>query len=580
MKPDAIAAQMLEYLPVAVIAMLNDGRVYTNAAGRSSLGAAPATRIELLACAPVLAELIDEPAKPDGIPCVPRTVDLGNQRHHVYNVPLPDAGRALLLASFPLLRELQPELRQLEQSYRDFQEIFRSSFDGIFVVDGKGTTLMVNAGCERNYGLRADEMIGKNVSLFERKGYIKPVIAGRVIAERRRISAVQHTHAGKTIMVTGIPLFDDDGTVRRVIINSRDTTELLQLQEELERVQHNLRRMESEIHELRRENLKLDGVVLHSPSMQRIAALAIRVAKVDTTILVTGESGVGKEVMVKLIHSESSRANGPFIKINCGAIPRELLESELFGYESGAFTGAKRQGKVGLIETANGGTLFLDEIGELPLDLQVKLLQVLQDRSFSRVGGIDTIEVDVRIIAATNVDLEEMVEAKRFRNDLYYRLNVVLIHIPPLRERHDDILPLIHMYLQNFNLQYGFARRLSERALQRLLDYGWPGNVRELRNIVERLVVTAPADLISMEDLPRSFQNDSTFDKTDPADPSAGELDLKSRVAQFEAKLVQETVARLGSTRAAAKYLGISQASVVRKQRGHLSVTDQARAAE
>jgi PAS domain S-box-containing protein len=580
MKPDAIAAQMLACLPIAVIAMLNDGRVYTNAAGRDSLGAAPATRLELLACAPALADLIDEPETAGGIPAATRTVDLGNQRHHVYHVPLPDAGRALLLVSFPLLREMQPELRQLEQSYRDFQEIFRNSFDGIFVADGKGTTLMVNAGCERNYGLRADEMIGKNVSLFERKGYIKPVIAGRVIAERRRISAVQHTHAGKTIMVTGIPLFDDDGTVRRVIINSRDTTELLQLQEELERVQHNLRRMESEIHELRRENLKFDGVVLHSPSMQRIAALALRVAKVDTTILVTGESGVGKEVVVKLIHRESSRANGPFIKINCGAIPRELLESELFGYESGAFTGARRQGKVGLIETANGGTLFLDEIGELPLDLQVKLLQVLQDRSISRVGGTGTIDVDLRIIAATNVDLEEMVETKRFRNDLYYRLNVVPIHIPPLRERHDDILPLIHLYLQNFNLQYGLARRMSERALQRMLDYGWPGNVRELRNIVERLVVTAPDDLISMEDLPRPFQHDDSADKTGPADPSAGEPDLKSRVAQFEAKLVQETVARLGSTRAAAKYLGISQASVVRKQRGDLSATDQDRAAQ
>jgi PAS domain S-box-containing protein len=580
MTPHAIAARMLECLPIGVIAVLDDGRVVTNAAGRASLGAAPATRVELLACAPALAGLIGERQTADGAQAAGRTVDLGSQRHLVCPVSLPDAGHALLLVSYPLLREMQPELRQLEQSYRDFQEIFRNSFDGIFVADGKGTTLMVNAGCERNYGLRADEMIGKHVSLFERKGYIRPVIAGRVIAERRRISAVQHTHAGKTIMVTGIPLFDDDGTVRRVIINSRDTTELQQLQEELERTQHHLRRMESEIHELRRENLKIDGVVLHSPCMQRIAALAIRVAKVDTTILVTGESGVGKEVVVKLIHRESSRANGPFIKINCGAIPRELLESELFGYEGGAFTGARRQGKVGLIETANGGTLFLDEIGELPLELQVKLLQVLQDRSFSRVGGTATIEVDVRIIAATNVDLEEMVEAKRFRSDLYYRLNVVPIPIPPLRERHDDVLPLIHFYLQNFNLQYGVARRLSERALQRMLDYGWPGNVRELRNIVERLVVTAPDDLISVDDLPPAFQRQGIAGKSGAADAPSGEPDLKSRVAQFEATLVQETVARLGSTRAAAKYLGISQASVVRKQRAGQTATEQDRAAD
>jgi PAS domain S-box-containing protein len=565
MKPDAIAAHMLEHLPVGVIVGLDNGRVYTNAAGRSSLGAAPATCMELQACAPMLAEWIDSR---DGVevPAAIRTINLGSEPHHVYGMRLSEGGSALLLFSFQLLRKLQPELRQLEQSYRDFQEIFRNSFDGIFVADGEGNTLMVNPGCERNYDLRAEDMIGKNVTVFDRKGYIKPVIAGRVIAERKRISALQRTHAGKTIMVTGIPLFDDEGNVRRVIINSRDTTELLQLQEELERAQDNLRRMESEILELRRENLRMEGAVLHSRIMQRIAALAIRVAKVDTTILVTGESGVGKEVLVKLIHSESNRANGPFIKINCGAIPHDLLESELFGYESGAFTGARREGKVGLIEMANGGTLFLDEIGELPLELQVKLLQVLQDRCFSRVGGTATIEVDVRIIAATNVDLEEMVQLKRFRNDLYYRLNVVPIHIPPLRDRHDDILPMIHLYLKTFNMQYGLTRRISERALQRMLDYGWPGNVRELRNIIERIVVTAPADLISVEDLPRQFQYEDTFLQSDLTPSSEKGGDFKAQVAQFEAKLVRETVERLGSTRAAAKYLGISQATVVRKQ--------------
>jgi PAS domain S-box-containing protein len=563
MKPDSIAAYVLEQLPVGVIAVLDDGAVYTNAAGCRSLGAAPASRRDLRICAPLLADLIE-----DAGTGAARALDLGTERHHVHPVGLPGIGNALLLLPFPLLRQLQPELRQLEQSYRDFQEIFRNSFDGIFVADGKGNTLMVNAGCERNYGLKADEMIGKNVAVFERKGYIRPVIAGRVIAERRRISAVQHTHAGKTIMVTGIPLFDDEGSVRRVIINSRDTTELLQLQEELERAQDNLRRMESEIHELRRENLKIEGVVLNSPPMQRVAALAIRVAKVDTTILVTGESGVGKEVVVKLIHRESNRVHAPFIKINCGAIPRDLLESELFGYESGAFTGARRQGKVGLIETANGGTLFLDEIGELPLELQVKLLQVLQDHCFSRVGGTETIDVDLRIIAATNVDLEQMVELKRFRSDLFYRLNVVPIHIPPLRDRHDDILPLIHLYLENFNRQYGLARRLSQRALQRMLDYGWPGNVRELRNIVERLVVTAPADLISAEDLPRQFHVEGEIGEPDPECVPGTEADFKTRVARFEAKLVREAVERLGSTRAAARRLGISQATVVRKQKG------------
>jgi PAS domain S-box-containing protein len=560
MKRDAIAAPMLEQLPIGVVALLDDDALYTNATARLILGAASASHMALCACVPALSDLLSKSQE-----AMPRTVDIHQQRYYVFVADLSEAKSALLLFPFPLLEELQPELRQLEQSYRDFQEIFRNSFDGIFVADGKGNTLMVNPGCERNYDLRANEMIGKNVSVFERKGYIRPVIAGRVIAERRRISAVQQTHTGKTIMVTGIPLFDEDGTVRRVIINSRDTTELLQLQEELERVQENLRRMESEVHELRRENLKIKGVVLRSPMMQRIAALAIRIAKVDTTVLITGESGVGKEILVKLIHRESNRASGPFIKINCGAIPRDLLESELFGYESGAFTGARRQGKPGMIEMADRGTLFLDEVGELPLELQVKLLQVLQDHCFTRVGGTKTIGVNIRVVAATNVNLEEMVEAKRFRSDLYYRLNVVPIHIPPLRDRHDDILPLIHFYLESFNVQYGVSRRLSERALQRMLDYNWPGNVRELRNILERLVVTATSDLISAEDLPRQFQREEPDIESDTE--FQPETNFKTRVARFEAKLIRAAVERFGSTRAAAGHLGISQATVVRKQR-------------
>jgi PAS domain S-box-containing protein len=558
---------LLAHLPVGVVAVFANGEVYTNVAARSIVGATVANRMGLYASSPTLAHFLDASEI-----LTPRTIELGNERQRVHAIRLSGKNRAALLLPIQLLRQLQPELHQLEQSYRDFQEIFRNSFDGIFVADGKGDTLMVNAGCERNYDLAAEQMIGKNVAVFERKGYIKPVIAGRVIAERRRISAVQRTHTGKTIMVTGIPLLDDDGNVRRVIINSRDTTELLQLQEELERTRDVLRRMESEIQTLRQENVKLEGIVFQSASMQRIAALALRVAKVDAAILVTGESGVGKEVVVKLIHKESNRISGPFIKINCGAIPRELLESELFGYESGSFTGARRQGKIGLVEAANGGTLFLDEIGELALDLQVKLLQVLQDHCFSRIGGTVTIKVDLRIIAATNVDLEEMVKNKQFRSDLYYRLNVVPIHIPPLRERHDDIIPLIHLYLADFNTQYGLARRISERALQSMLDYSWPGNVRELRNMIERLVVTAPTDLLSVDDLPRQFLGDEANVAFDVgklhAEVQLGvESAFRERVAQFEAALVREAVERLGSTRAAARHLGISQATVVRKQK-------------
>lgn len=456
-------------------------------------------------------------------------------------------------------RDLVRELEQVQETCRDFEEILRNSFDGIFVADGDGMTLFVNEGCERNYGVAAADLVGHHVSEFEKKGWIRPVIAVKVAKLKKRVTTTQQTHEGKTIMVTGIPLFDAESRVRRVIINSRDMTELITLQQDLALAEETLRRVDSEIEALRSQVLRIDGVVLQSPAMQRVAELAVRVAKVSSTVLITGESGVGKEVVTRLIHNESPRAGGPFIKINCGALPRDLLESELFGYEGGAFTGAQRQGKHGLIELAGGGTLFLDEIGEVPLDLQVKLLTVLQDRAVTRVGGTRAIPVDVRVVAATNRDLKEMVAQRSFRSDLYYRLNVVPIHVPPLLERREDILPLIHHFTSEFCRQYGLERRITERVLRRLHHYHWPGNVRELRNVVERLVVMSPLPLIGPPDL----------DGVLPADAgrAGGPGTFRERLERFERTLVQEAIKVHGSTRSAAMALGISQSSVVRKLR-------------
>ena len=455
--------------------------------------------------------------------------------------------------------DIGQELEQVRQTCRDFEDILRNSFDGIFVADGEGMTLFVNEGCERNYGVKASQLIGHHVSEFERKGWIRPVIAGKVAQSKRRITTTQQTHEGKTIMVTGIPLLDERGRVRRVIINSRDMTELVNLQQDLAQAKENLQRVDSEIAALRNQALRFDGVVLQSPAMQRLAELAVRVAKVNSTVLLTGESGVGKEVVTRLIHSESPRAKAPFIKINCGALPRELLETELFGYEPGAFTGAQRQGKHGLIELAAEGTLFLDEIGEMAPDLQVKLLTVLQDRVVTRVGGTRALPVDVRVIAATNRDLKEMVAQRSFRSDLYYRLNVVPIHVPPLTQRREDILPLIHQFAGEFCRQYGLERRISERVLRLLHDYRWPGNVRELRNVVERLVVTSPHPLIGLQDLDGVLSVDT--------ERGSSRGSLRERLERFESGLLEDAMRAHGSTRGAAKALGISQSSVVRKLR-------------
>lgn len=477
-----------------------------------------------------------------------------------YQLEAMDLGEGLALVFWPssAVAKFSPQVKQIEQLYQDFREIYRNSFDGIFITDGTGKTLMLNEGCERNYDVQEADLVGKQVSEFQESGLIRPVIAPRVIETRQRVTAMQETRGGKTIMVTGIPLLDEQGQVRKVIINSRDTTELMKLQEDLTRAQEKLHRFELEVSQLRMENPSLTDIIVRSPSMQQITTLAQRISRVDTTILITGESGVGKEVLTRLIHNESSRNEEPFVKINCGAIPPDLLESELFGYEAGAFTGAQRQGKAGIIEVANHGTLFLDEIGELRLDLQVKLLQVLQDRTLVRLGSTRPIDVDVRVIAATNRDLQAMVEARKFRSDLFYRLNVVPIHVPPLRERREDILPLVQHFLDKFNNRYELKKRFTEQALAALLDYDWPGNVRELQNMIERLVVTAPEAPIRTDSLPASLR---------AAGPQGQEADtdLKTLSARFEHKLVREAVERFGNTRAAAAHLKISQSSVVRR---------------
>ncbi|QCP52153.1 PAS domain S-box protein [Trinickia violacea] len=488
---------------------------------------------------------------------IPSTFFLGGENYFPGVHSSPEATVMLLMPEHDCAT-LFPELARLRQLCFDLEEIFRHSFDGIFVADGSGVTLMVNEGCERNYDLKAADMIGRHVSEFEQKGLIRPVIAQQVARTGQRISTTQRTHTGKTIMVTGIPLFDAVGKVRKVVINSRDTTELLQLQDALAQAKADLQRVDAEIEALRLQNLKVDGLVLHSEPMQRIASLAARVAKVDATVLITGHSGVGKDVIARLIHRESPRANGPLIKINCGALPRDLLESELFGYEPGAFTGAQKQGKSGLIELAHRGTLFLDEIGDLPLDLQVKLLQVLQDRVIVRLGGTQPISVDVRVIAATNRDLKSMVAERAFRDDLFYRLNVVPIAVPPLAARKDDIAPLVLQFASEFNARYGLTRTFSEQAIALMLAHDWLGNVRELRNVVERAIVTSEGDLIGPEFLDGVLPGELLDEE-----PST----FRQRVERFERRLIEDAMRKHGNTREVARALGLSQSSVVRKLR-------------
>jgi len=303
--------------------------------------------------------------------------------------------------------------------------------------------------------------------------------------------------------------------------------------------------------------------VVHSKLMRDLVKMTIRVAKVESTVLIQGESGVGKELIADVIHANSNRNNGPLIKINCGAIPENLLESEFFGYEPGAFSGASRKGKVGLFELATGGILFLDEIGDMPLSLQVKLLRVLQDKEITRVGGIKPIKVDIRILTGTNRNLNEMINNRMFRQDLYYRLNVVPIHVPSLRERREDIPVLTSYFLDYFNRKYyanEVDKKLDTEVIACFMKHDWPGNVRELENLIERLVVTTAHDHIVVEDLPMWL--DSINHEPSGYQPN---ISLRSAVEETERKLLQYAFARYNSTYEVARVLEINQSTVVRK---------------
>ena len=335
-------------------------------------------------------------------------------------------------------------MQELDVTNSLLQEInifVESSHDGILVTDSQGVVIRVNAAFERAFSVLRREVIGRNVTELIAEGLYLDSAALKVL-ETRETATVVLEQKGKRLIATGTPAFDICGSFTSVVVNIRDITELNDLQSRLE---HQRMVAEGYIRELtfiQSQNAPGADFVVHSKEMQHIMDTIKTISQVDSTLLITGESGTGKEVIVNQVHRSSNRRDKPIIKINCGAIPASLFESELFGYEDGAFTGARRRGKAGFFELANEGTLFLDEIGELDLDLQVKLLRVIQEGEVTRIGGTKTLHVDVRIIAATNRDLWQQVQEGNFRQDLYYRLNVINIEVPPLRERRDDVIPL------------------------------------------------------------------------------------------------------------------------------------------
>jgi len=442
-------------------------------------------------------------------------------------------------------------------------DILDSSYDGIYITDGEANTIMVNKAYERIAGIKIDELIGRNMRDLVKEGYISQSATLLVLKDRKVNTIEQNFKTGKKALVTATPVFNNNGDITMVVTNVRDITELYELKEKLDEKENLTKKYSVELEAMKIELLKNNDLIAMDKKMLDIIQMAIRVAPIDTTVLITGETGVGKEEIAKLIYKNSNREAKQFIKVNCGSIPKTLIEAELFGYERGAFTGANKEGKIGLFEVADGGTIFLDEIGELPLDMQVKLLRVLQDGQFTRVGGIEEITVDVRILAATNRNLEEMVREKLFREDLYYRLNIVPITIPPLRDRRDDIIPLIHSFLNKLNKKYGFKKTISSEALKILYSYEWKGNVRELRNIIERIMVMSEKDIISKSDLPKSIL---AWDKAQNVINENEIVPLKQALNKVEKHLLEIAFNTYGNVRDAAKVLEIDPATFVRKR--------------
>ncbi|MBE7138156.1 sigma-54 interaction domain-containing protein [Bacillus toyonensis] len=438
-----------------------------------------------------------------------------------------------------------------ERVLMDLKDVFEYAFDEIFVTDEQGIVVRVNSTCERHYQLAAEELVGKHVKELQKDGIFYPSATLEVIEKKRPIELVQTTKSGEYLHVRTRPVFDDEGNLRRVISYSRDLTELYQLRQKVEEMDNQLKTYKKEL----RETYEHEGLIFKSIAMQKIIETIKKVSVVDSTVLVLGETGVGKSRLVRHLHEVSHRKNESFYEINCAALPTNLIESELFGYSGGSFTGANREGKKGLLESAHKGTLFLDEIGEMPLEIQAKLLQVLQEKTFRPIGGRELKKVDVRIVAATNRDLSEMVKRGTFRKDLYYRLNVIPISIPPLRERTEDILPLVYHYLQHFNKKYGRDVKLAPSTLQMFVGYPWEGNNREIENVIERIVITAD-DVVTIEDLPIAMQ-ESTVEQSGQS--------LYKMLEEVERNIILKVYKTCGSSYKVAEFLKISQSAATRK---------------
>lgn len=442
-----------------------------------------------------------------------------------------------------------------ELKYSVFKNLVDNLYDEVIVWDDNYKIVYVNKASYRHYGVSPEELIGKTFYELTKKEYWYPSVLPDVYKNPRIVSIIQKTHLGAKIKTTAVPVFSSKGKLEYVAMSVKDiileTGSPMKVEGELEdnaELENN-------------DGLENKNFITMSKEMNELLSLTEKIAKIDSTVLIQGESGTGKTFLAKYLHKKSKRRKNPFISINCASINGNLLESELFGYVKGAFTGAMGTGKKGFIQMADKGILFLDEIGEMPLELQAKLLHVIQDREFIPVGGTKSIKIDIKIVAATNRNLKEMVNIGKFRRDLYYRLNIFELLIPPLRKREKDITPLANYFLNINNKKYGRNCYLDETTLKIMLGYSWPGNVRELSHTIERLVVTSENTKIMPDILPGEFftlqdEEENIFENTD--------TNLDEIMDEYEEKIIKKYYQLYSSSRKLAKELKISQSKANR----------------
>ncbi|MCI8848667.1 MAG: sigma 54-interacting transcriptional regulator [Oscillibacter sp.] len=483
------------------------------------------------------------------------------------------------------LEEIDRKLEIFHDTGVDFKEIVDNLNDSILITDAQGIVIYINPAYTRNTGITGEDVLGKNIHTLI--GPDKLITGGAVISvleskkSALRLSTTYKTGAPLVGYVSGTPVFDDSGTLRQVIACSRPIITLRSLQEDFSGFLREVNLLPSGAKRPKAEIRSGESLLERYPSMKDICTLIHRVAPTDATILITGESGVGKEVVADEIYRCSQRKDKPYVKLNCTSIPSHLLESELFGYEKGSFTGASPKGKIGLFESANGGTLLLDEIGDMPMDLQVKLLRAIQSQEITRIGGTKPIKLDIRFLALTNADLKKKVDEKSFRQDLYFRLNVIPLPVPPLRERLQDLEPLCQYFIGRFSEKYHHSFRLTAQQMDYMKQYTWPGNIRELQNIIEYMIVFSAGigqiedevlkGLLDITEEVHSSAANQPLRRMPIALPepplldAKEEIDFAQAVANFEKQLLEQVLQSSANLREAGKRLNLNASTISRK---------------